>query len=58
MENNFNDINSTWSEIVKKVNELDKDGLQKVNAFLPQLKPQAISDNFLMLTTNNSFIKF
>ncbi|MDO5426872.1 MAG: chromosomal replication initiator protein DnaA [Coriobacteriia bacterium] len=44
--------------MVKKVEELDVGGAQKVDAFLPQLKPQAISNDFLMLTTNNSFIKF
>lgn len=58
MEQNFSDINSTWSTIVKKVQELDINDNQKVDAFLPRLYPQAISSDYLMLTTNNSFIKF
>ena len=58
MDNDFSNIEKTWADVVKKIEELDKDGAQKVDAFLPQLRPQAISQDFLMLTTNNSFIKY
>lgn len=57
MKNNFSDINQIWNLIVNKVRELDINDEKKVDAFLPQLRPVAISENFLMLTTANSFIK-
>lgn len=58
MENNFSDINQIWNSVIIEVKKLDVDDSQKVDAFLPLLKPQAISQNFLMLTANNTFIKF
>ena len=58
MSNKFQDINESWAAIIAKVKELDSNDQQKVDAFLPLLKPQAISSDFFMLTTNNSFIKF
>lgn len=59
MENyNNENINSAWSNVVDRVRQLDVNNQQKVDAFLPILKPQVMSNDFLMLTTNNSFIKF
>lgn len=51
-------INHAWLSIVNKIKELDVGDKQKCEAFLPLLKPQAMSGDFLLLTSNNSFIKF
>ncbi|MDO5328723.1 MAG: chromosomal replication initiator protein DnaA [Coriobacteriia bacterium] len=54
----MDDINKIWNDVTSRVKELDFKNENKVDAFLPMLRPQVISDNYLMLTTNNSFIKF
>lgn len=58
MEENFQNIDNVWANIISKIKELDNENQQKVDAFLPLIKPQAISMGFILLTTNNSFIKF
>lgn len=50
-------LNEKWDEVYRHVKTYDNLDLSQVDAFFPLLKPQAMSDGFLMLTTNNDFIK-
>ena len=49
-------LNQKWAEACQLVASYDDvDGLQ-FSALASRLQPQAISDGFLMLTTENSFL--
>lgn len=50
-------LNEKWGEVYQHVKTYDNLDLSQIDAFFPLLKPQAMSDGFLMLTTNNDFIK-
>lgn len=50
-------LNEKWGEVYRHVKTYDNLDLSQIDAFFPLLKPQAMSDGFLMLTTNNDFIK-
>lgn len=50
-------LNDKWNEVYRHVKTYENLDQSQVDAFFPLLKPQAMSDGFLMLTTNNDFIK-
>lgn len=50
-------LNDKWNEVCRHVKTYENLDQSQVDAFFPLLKPQAMSDGFLMLTTNNDFIK-
>lgn len=50
-------LNERWNEVYRRVKTYENLDQSQVDAFFPLLKPQAMSDGFLMLTTNNDFIK-
>ena len=50
-------LNEKWNEVCKRVKTYDNLDASQIDAFFPLLKPQAMSDGFLMLTSTNDFIK-
>lgn len=52
-----NMLNEKWTEVCKRVKTYDNLDASQIDAFFPLLKPQAMSDGFLMLTSTNDFIK-
>lgn len=50
-------LNDKWNEVCRHVKTYENLDQSQVDAFFPLLKPQAMSDGFLMLTSNNDFIK-
>lgn len=50
-------LNEKWNEVCRRVKTYDNLDASQIDAFFPLLKPQAMSDGFLMLTSTNDFIK-
>jgi len=50
-------IQTTWQEICEKVKSYNNIDPSQINAFFSRLYPQVMSEGFLMLTTDNNFIK-
>lgn len=50
-------IKATWEEICEKVKGYETIDPMQINAFFSRLSPQVMSEGFIMLTTDNSFIK-
>lgn len=54
---NSAEINIAWNEICDDIKNDPRIDPMQINAFFSRLNPQVMSDGFLMLTTDNSFIK-
>ena len=50
-------LQEEWKRVSEKVKEYQNIDSSQVNAFFAQLEPQAMSDDFIMLTASNDFIK-
>ncbi len=50
-------IEEKWGEVCEQVKKYKDVDTSQVNAFFPRLHPQAMSDDFLMLTADTGFIK-
>lgn len=48
---------SIWSDVTERVKTYDNIEPSQINAFFRRLHPQAFSEGFLMLTSENDFIK-
>ncbi len=54
---NNDTLEQAWQDICDKVKSYPDVDSSQINAFFSRLQPQAISDGFLMLTTDSDFIK-
>lgn len=50
-------LNERWNEVCQRVSTYPNVDLSQFNALIEQLKPQAMSEGFLLLTTSTSFLK-
>ena len=51
------DLTEKWNEVCSKISSYPDVNQSQFNALLTRIQPQAISDGFLLLTTENSFMK-
>ena len=51
------ELTEKWEEICEKVSSYPDVNTSQFNALLTRIQPQAISDGFLLLTTESSFMK-
>lgn len=51
------ELNQKWNEVCTKISSYPDVNHSQFNALLTRIQPQAISDGFLLLTTENSFMK-
>ncbi len=54
---NNQSLQTSWKRVYDLVKTYDEIDSSQVSAFFPRLQPQAMSDDFLMLTADTSFIK-
>ena len=54
---NSEEINEQWSLVTEKILEYGEVDPSQLSAIFSRLKPQAMSDGFLMLTADNDFLK-
>ena len=54
---NDRELQAEWKRVCDKVKDYDSINPSQMNAFFARLKPQAMSDDFIMLTAGNDFIK-
>ena len=54
---NSKELQQQWDDVCSHIKSLDDVDTAQINAFFSQLHPQAMSPGFLMLTTDNDFIK-
>ena len=54
---NKEELLEEWNRVSEKVKEYPNIDSSQVNAFFAQLEPQAMSEDFIMLTASNDFIK-
>ena len=54
---NSEELNFEWSRICNQIRNYESINASQMNAFFSRLQPQAMSDDFLMLTADNDFIK-
>ncbi len=50
-------LNATWQDVCIKIKSYNNIDVSQINAFFSRLHPQAMSDDFLMITADNDFIK-
>ncbi len=50
-------LKTNWETICEQVKTYDKADASQINAIFSRVHPQAMSENFLMLSADNSFIK-
>lgn len=51
------ELTEKWNEVCSKISSYPDVNQSQFNALLTRIQPQAISDGFLLLTTENSFMK-
>ena len=51
------ELTEKWNEVCTKISSYPDVNQSQFNALLTRIQPQAISDGFLLLTTENSFMK-
>lgn len=51
------ELTEKWNEVCAKISSYPDVNQSQFNALLTRIQPQAISDGFLLLTTENSFMK-
>jgi len=54
---NSSELNTEWQRICDHIKQYDSINSSQMNAFFSRLQPQAMSEDFLMLTADNDFIK-
>ena len=54
---NTEELFAEWSRVCDRIKEYPTINASQMNAFFSRLVPQAMSDDFLMLTADNDFIK-
>ena len=54
---NFNDLDAVWKDLCEQVKTYNNIDSSQVDAIFSRLHPQAASEGFLMLTSDNDFIK-
>lgn len=54
---NSAELQKEWERICNQVREYDSINPSQMNAFFSRLQPQAMSEDFIMLTADNDFIK-
>lgn len=54
---NSTELNAEWQRICNQIKQYDSINASQMNAFFSRLQPQAMSEDFLMLTADNDFIK-
>ena len=54
---NTSELQSEWTRICNVIREFDSINPSQMNAFFSRLQPQAMSEDFIMLTADNDFIK-
>lgn len=54
---NSKELQQQWDDVCSHIKSLEDVDTAQINAFFSQLHPQAMSPGFLMLTTDNDFIK-
>ena len=54
---NSTELQEQWELICNKIREYDTINSSQMNAFFSRLQPQAMSEDFIMLTADNVFIK-
>ena len=54
---NSTELQEQWELICNKIREYDTINSSQMNAFFSRLQPQAMSEDFIMLTADNDFIK-
>ena len=54
---NTEELNKEWSQVCDVIRAYDSINASQMNAFFSRLQPQAMSEDFLMLTADNDFIK-
>lgn len=54
---NSEEVNREWAEICSRVKTYSTINASQVNAFFSRLNPQVMSEDFLMITADNDFIK-
>lgn len=54
---NSAELQEQWELICNKIREYDTINSSQMNAFFSRLQPQAMSEDFIMLTADNDFIK-
>ncbi len=53
----MDDLHIRWNEICERVSSYPDVNKSQFNALISRIQPQAMSDGFLLLTTQNSFMK-
>lgn len=53
----LNELNHIWNSVCDRVKQYDNVSASQINAFFPRLQPQAMSEDFFMLTADTEFIK-
>ena len=54
---NSTELKREWQDVCEQVRHYEGINASQVNAFFSRLQPQAMSDDFLMITADNDFIK-
>ena len=54
---NSEKLNNEWKLICNQIRQYDSINPSQMNAFFSRLQPQAMSEDFIMLTADNDFIK-
>ena len=54
---NSKELQQQWDDVCAHIKSLDNIDPAQINAIFSRLRPQAMSPGFLMLTTDNDFIK-
>ena len=54
---NSDELNSSWQRVCDQIKNYPTINASQMNAFFSRLVPQAMSEDFLMLTADNDFIK-
>ena len=54
---NTEQLMTEWTRVCDQIRTYDSINPSQMNAFFSRLQPQAMSDDYLMLTADNDFIK-
>ena len=54
---NSEEINREWSKVCNRIKDYPTINTSQMNAFFSRINPQVMSEDFLMLTADNDFIK-
>ena len=54
---NSEQLRNEWNDVCNRIKQYDSINASQMNAFFSRLQPQAMSEDFIMLTADNDFIK-